>query len=155
MAQEGPKTFTDADLKAYDGTNPDLPILIAINGTIYDVSKGRKHYGPGGSYHFFAGADATRAFVTGCFDTDINPDLRGVEEMFLPRDDPEVDGLYSKSELKILREKEKREAKKEVDKALKHWYVFPLFADGRGGLMIGDIGSISLRIVGNTLRLDT
>jgi predicted heme/steroid binding protein len=121
--QEGPKQYTDADLKAYDGTNPDLPILLAVNGTIYDVSKGRKHYGPGGSYHFFAGADASRAFVTGCFDTDISPDMRGVEEMFLPHDDPEVDALYTKAELKIAKERERREARREVHEKLKHWYV--------------------------------
>jgi predicted heme/steroid binding protein len=122
--QEGPKQYTDADLKAYDGSNPDLPILLAVNGTIYDVSKGRKHYGPGGSYHFFAGADASRAFVTGCFDTDISPDMRGVEEMFLPHDDPEVDALYTKAELKIAKERERREARREVHEKLKHWYVF-------------------------------
>jgi predicted heme/steroid binding protein len=131
--QEGPKTYTDADLKAYDGSNPDLPILLAVNGTVYDVSKGRKHYGPGGSYHFFAGADASRAYVTGCFDTDISPDMRGVEEMFLPHDDPEVDALYTKAELKIARERERREARREVHEKLKHWYVFSVF--GRDGEM--------------------
>ena len=47
-------------------------------------------YGPGGSYSFFAGRDATRAFVTGCFDTDLNGDLRGVEQMFMPVDDEMV-----------------------------------------------------------------
>jgi predicted heme/steroid binding protein len=91
--QNGPIQYTDADLKAYDGTDPTKPILLAINGTIYDVSNGRKHYGPEGSYHLFAGADASRGFVTGCFDTDRTPDMRGVEEMFLPLDDPEIDGL--------------------------------------------------------------
>ena len=93
LPQNGPIQYTDADLKAYDGTDPTKPILLAINGTIYDVSNGRKHYGPGGSYHLFAGADASRGFVTGCFDTDRTPDMRGVEEMFLPLDDPEIDGL--------------------------------------------------------------
>ena len=122
--QNGPKQYTDADLKKYDGSNPDLPILLAINGTIYDVTLGRKHYGPGGSYHFFAGADASRAFVTNCFDTDITPDMRGVEMMFMPRDDPEVDGLYTSGQLKALREQERRRAKEEVHRALKHWTDF-------------------------------
>lgn len=88
------------------------------------MSAGRKHYGPGGSYHFFAGADASRAFVTNCFDTDITADMRGVEAMFLPRDDPEVDALYTRGELKALREQERRVAFKEVDKALRHWTEF-------------------------------
>lgn len=53
----------------------------------------------------FAGADASRAFVTGCFKEDRNPDLRGVEEMYLPLDDPEVDALYSEEEMKIQKVK--------------------------------------------------
>jgi len=50
--------------------------------------------------------------------------MRGVEEMFLPHDDPEVDALYTKAELKIAREKERREARREVHEKLKHWYGF-------------------------------
>jgi len=53
----------------------------------------------------FAGADASRAFVTGCFKEDRKPDMRGVEEMYLPLDDPEVDGLYSAEEMKIQKER--------------------------------------------------
>lgn len=123
---QGPKQYTDADLRAYDGSDPDLtkPILLAINGTIYDVSAGRRHYGPGGSYHFFAGADASRAFVTSCFDTDITPDMRGIEDMYIPVDDPEVDGLYSSGELKNLKHQERRKAKEQVHAALKHWTDF-------------------------------
>ncbi|TVY35004.1 Cytochrome P450 regulator [Lachnellula subtilissima] len=122
--QAGPKQYTDADLARYDGSNPDLPILLAINGTIYDVSAGRKFYGPGGSYSFFAGADASRAFVTNCFTEDRNPDLRGAELAFIPRDDAEVDGLYKSGELKNIKALEKRNAKLEVHKALKHWVDF-------------------------------
>jgi hypothetical protein len=59
--------------------------------------------------------------VTGCFDTDGIPDMRGLEEMFLPIDDNEIDGLYSNGQMKILREQERRKAKVEVYKALKHW----------------------------------
>ncbi|TVY38854.1 Membrane steroid-binding protein, partial [Lachnellula occidentalis] len=120
----GPKQYTDADLAAYDGTNPDLPILLAINGTIFDVSRGRKFYGPGGSYSFFAGADASRAFVTNCFTEDRNPDLRGAELAFIPRDNEEVDRLYSSGELKNIKALERRNAKLEVHKALKHWVDF-------------------------------
>jgi predicted heme/steroid binding protein len=120
----GPQQYTDADLAAYDGTDPEKPILLAINGTIYDVSNGRRHYGPGGSYHFFAGRDASRAFVTSCFAEDGNPDMRGVEEIFIPLDNPEVDALYTKGQLKALKEQERRNAKKEVDKALRHWVDF-------------------------------
>jgi len=42
-------------------------VYVGFFGKVYDVSKGKKHYGPDGSYHFFAGRDATKAFVTGKF----------------------------------------------------------------------------------------
>lgn len=125
ISQKGPVEYTDAALRAYDGSDPDpnKPILLAINGSIYDVSAGRRHYGPGGSYHFFSGADASRAFVTQCFDVDINPDMRGVEDMYIPMDNPEVDALYQSGQLKKLKQLERKLAKIEVHKALKHWYV--------------------------------
>ncbi|KAI4287105.1 MAG: hypothetical protein L6R35_003643, partial [Caloplaca aegaea] len=87
----GPITLTPHQLSLYNGTHhPHLPIYLALNGSIYDVSASPHLYGPGGPYAFFAGRDATRAFVTGCFDSDnLNGDLRGVEEMFLPLDDEE------------------------------------------------------------------
>lgn len=44
--------------------------------------------------------------------------------MFIPLDDPEVDALYTRGQLKALREQEKRKAKEEVHKALKHWVDF-------------------------------
>jgi len=133
----GPTSLTDADLTAFDGSDPTKPIYLAINGTIYDVSAGARHYGPGGSYHFFAGKDASRAFVTNCFEEDGNPDLRGVEEMFLPRDDEEVDQLFGKGELKALREQEKRKAKVEAYKALRHWVDF--FANNPKYPKIGEV----------------
>lgn len=40
-------------------------------------------YGPGGGYSFFAGRDAARAFVSGCFQDDLTWDLRGLEEMYI------------------------------------------------------------------------
>lgn len=41
------KDFTLKELKHYDGTQPDGRVLIAVNGHVYDVTKGRKFYGPG------------------------------------------------------------------------------------------------------------
>lgn len=57
-----PKEYwTEAELAAYDGTNdPDGPILLAADGLVFNVYKGRNFYGPGGEYHLFAGRDATR-----------------------------------------------------------------------------------------------
>ncbi|KAI9293345.1 cytochrome b5 [Neoconidiobolus thromboides FSU 785] len=73
-------TFTPKELAKYDGTNPDLPIYIAIDGEVYDVTNGKMYYGKGGSYHFFSGKDAARAYVTGCFKTHLTHDLRGLDE---------------------------------------------------------------------------
>ncbi|KAK3304709.1 uncharacterized protein B0T15DRAFT_251269 [Chaetomium strumarium] len=120
----GPIYLTPAELAAYDGTDPTKPIYLAINWTIYDVSANRRTYGPGGSYHYFAGCDAARAYVTGCFAEDRTPDMRGVEEMFLPLDDPAVDRHWSGAELAQLRAKERAEAEKKVHEGLAHWVDF-------------------------------
>lgn len=116
--------LTPAELARYDGSDPELPIYLAINGTVFDVSANRRTYGPGGSYNVFAGADASRGFVTGCFAEDRTADMRGVEKMFLPRDDPDVDRHIPADALARLRIDELREARKKVHDALAHWAQF-------------------------------
>ncbi|KAF5390638.1 hypothetical protein D9757_002651 [Collybiopsis confluens] len=73
------RLFSESKLAQYDGSVPGVPILLAIDGDVYDVSKG-KAYQPKGSYHYFAGVDASRAFATGCFGTHRTHDLRGITE---------------------------------------------------------------------------
>ncbi|TPX44266.1 hypothetical protein SeMB42_g04391 [Synchytrium endobioticum] len=83
MTQLFPATrnFTLEELKQYDGTDPAKPIYLAILGKVYDVSNGRGYYAkPNGSYSMFAGTDAGRAFVTGCFETHLTHDLRGLTD---------------------------------------------------------------------------
>ena len=41
---------------------------MALLGEVYDVARGGEYYGPGGGYSFFAGRDASRAYVTGKFE---------------------------------------------------------------------------------------
>lgn len=81
-------------------------------------------YGPGGHYNFFTGRDATRAFVTGCFQEDLTHDLSGVEEMFIPIDSEEEIGRLSSGERKIRREQDVRMARASVRKQVAHWEGF-------------------------------
>ncbi|KAK1392740.1 Membrane steroid-binding protein 2 [Heracleum sosnowskyi] len=55
--------ITEEELKAFDGTDPKKPLLMAIKGQIYDVSQGRMFYGPGMPYALFSGKEASRALA--------------------------------------------------------------------------------------------
>lgn len=72
-----------AELALYNGSDAALPIYIAINGSVFDVTRSPHLYGPGGPYAFFAGRDAARAFVTGCFSKpdEFTHDLRGLDPL--------------------------------------------------------------------------
>ena len=128
----GPVMLTDAQLAAYDGSDPAKPIYLALNGTIYDVSAGRRVYGPGGSYNVFAGKDAARGFITGCFAEDGTPDLRGAEYTYVPSDVPlpaEYDAAHGEGEtkekvsgaVKSYRANEVRRARKQVADTIEGW----------------------------------
>ncbi|XP_041376842.1 neuferricin-like [Gigantopelta aegis] len=64
-----PKLFSKTEVKRFTGVDGDS-VYLALLGRVYDVTRGRKHYGPDGGYHGFAGQDGTRAFVTGDFTPD-------------------------------------------------------------------------------------
>ncbi|XP_027357847.1 membrane steroid-binding protein 2-like isoform X2 [Abrus precatorius] len=70
---------TEEELKAYDGSDRDKPLLMAIKGQIYDVSQSRMFYGPGGPYALFAGKDASRALAKMSFEEkDLTGDISGL-----------------------------------------------------------------------------
>ncbi|XP_054727284.1 membrane-associated progesterone receptor component 1 [Anastrepha obliqua] len=58
------RDFSIQELRAYDGNGPDGRILIAVNGSVYDATKAKRFYGPGGPYASFAGRDASRNLAT-------------------------------------------------------------------------------------------
>jgi len=49
----GSKMFTISELERY--TNLENGLYLSILGQVFDVTKGEKHYGSGGSYHAFTG----------------------------------------------------------------------------------------------------
>jgi predicted heme/steroid binding protein len=138
----GPLLLSPSELSLYNGSDPNLPIYLGLNGSIYDVSVSPHFYGPGGSYGFFAGRDATRAYVTGCFEEDLTGDLRGVEEIFVPVDEEEEGGggggagmkeetREEKRERKLRREREWRIARASVRDVVRGWER--MFDGGKGG----------------------
>lgn len=56
------QVYTPEELFKWDGVN-GKKILIAVNHLVFDVSQSKKIYGPGGSYHSFAGIDASPFLV--------------------------------------------------------------------------------------------
>jgi len=72
------RLFSERYLAEFNGKD-GKPYYLAIDGDVFDVSKG-KAYQEGGSYHHFVGVDAARAFGTGCFQTHRTHDTRGMTE---------------------------------------------------------------------------
>ncbi|XVF09511.1 hypothetical protein REPUB_Repub07fG0099500 [Reevesia pubescens] len=73
--------ITEQDLRAYDGSEPKKPLLIAIKGQIYDVSSSTIFYGRGGPYAMFTGRDASRALAMLSFKPDdLTGNLEGLSE---------------------------------------------------------------------------
>ncbi|KAK4652205.1 Dihydrodipicolinate synthase [Podospora pseudocomata] len=71
------KTFTPRTLLPYNGEN-NMPVYLAVKGRVFDVTRGRNFYGPGGPYANFAGRDASRGLAKGSFDEDmLTKDLDG------------------------------------------------------------------------------
>jgi len=72
--------LTLAELSAYDGSDPSLPLYLSIRKRIYDMSSGSAYYGIGGPLNHMLGKEVTRALATGCFEsTGLTSDIRGLE----------------------------------------------------------------------------
>ncbi|KAI4877407.1 hypothetical protein NFI96_011705, partial [Prochilodus magdalenae] len=67
VAADSGRLLSQDELSLYNGRENSKGLYLAILGQVFDVEKGRRHYGPDGGYHFFTGRDASRAFVTGDF----------------------------------------------------------------------------------------
>ncbi len=51
----GFRVSTKEELTPYDGDEGSKGLYLGILGRVYDVSRGRDYYAPGGGYSFFAG----------------------------------------------------------------------------------------------------
>ncbi|KAK4146062.1 cytochrome b5-like heme/steroid binding domain-containing protein [Dichotomopilus funicola] len=93
------RTFTPRTLLPYNGADGS-PVYLAVRGRVFDVSRGRNFYGPGGPYENFAGRDASRGLACGSFDEEmLTKDLDGALDS--------LEGLEA-SELEALRGWEER-----------------------------------------------
>ncbi|TFY81679.1 hypothetical protein EWM64_g2332 [Hericium alpestre] len=65
--------YTPKSLVKYNGVDPEGGgrILLAIQGTVFDVTAGRNFYGPDGMYGNFAGRDASRGMAKQSFDVEM------------------------------------------------------------------------------------
>lgn len=92
--------LTLSELAKFDGLDPHLPIYVAVNGLVYDVSSAPRIYGPRGSYHKLAGKDAARVYVTGCFGIpeEYTFDLRGLDEEEVKHDIREWQHFYESNQ---------------------------------------------------------
>ncbi|KAF4983572.1 hypothetical protein FZEAL_1051 [Fusarium zealandicum] len=72
----------------------DRPVYLAVRGRVFDVSRGRNFYGPGGPYSNFAGRDASRGLACGSFDEDmLTEDLDGPLDKLDGLDDEQLEAL--------------------------------------------------------------
>ncbi|KAJ1821654.1 Dihydrodipicolinate synthase [Coemansia sp. RSA 2598] len=87
------RDFTPRELAAFDGKDESTPLYIAVKGTVYDVSKSRGFYGPGGAYANFSGRDASRGLAVSSFGTEVLADLDGPIDTLDDLDKTEIDSL--------------------------------------------------------------
>ena len=85
--ETGPRVFTKAELAQYVDASRGLKV--AICGQVFDVTKGAEFYAKGAGYGFFAGRDASLAFATGNFKTNLTDNVGAPASFFARR----VDGV--------------------------------------------------------------
>ena len=90
--RRGPRVFTKAELATY----VDKELKVAICGQVFDVTKGAEFYAKGAGYGFFAGRDASLAFATGNFKTNLTDNVGAPASFFVAARHPRehrVDGV--------------------------------------------------------------
>lgn len=71
--------ITLQELAKWNGMDPQRPLLLAVRGKVFDVSKGSSFYGPGKPYSVYAGKEISRALgKMSLEDKECNDDLEGL-----------------------------------------------------------------------------
>lgn len=97
---EPPRNFTTKQLRQFDGTidektDKPKPVYLSVDGFVFDVTKGRDFYGPGGPYEIFAGRECGAALATMSFDETLLDDLTACENLG-PGDKAELENWLEK-----------------------------------------------------------
>jgi len=91
-----PRNFTAVQLRKFDGTG-DNPLYLSVNKTVFDVSKAKDFYGPGGPYEIFAGRECGVALAKMSFDESHLDDYSGCSDDSLSHgEQAELDGWIEK-----------------------------------------------------------
>ncbi|CAL8283676.1 unnamed protein product [Lota lota] len=89
------RLFTEDELKRYDGSEDGQPILMAIKGVVFDVTKGKEFYGKAAPYNALVGRDSTRAIAKMSLDPgDLTPDTAGLTADQLSSLEKVFEGTY-------------------------------------------------------------
>lgn len=70
------KRYTKKDLSKFDGVQSEK-IFISVKNVVFDVTKSKSFYDPGGPYHTFAGRDASRGLAQQSFAASV---VNGIDE---------------------------------------------------------------------------
>lgn len=63
VSQDPGRLLSQEELSLYNGREDSKGLYLAILGQVFDVEKGRKHYGPDGGYRFFTGISPAHALI--------------------------------------------------------------------------------------------
>jgi membrane-associated progesterone receptor component len=91
------RNFTVAQLAEFNGQPADkeTAVYVSLNGIVFDVTKGRNFYGPGGPYELFAGHECGIALAKMSFDATYLDDLAGCNNLNFGEKN-ELDGWIEK-----------------------------------------------------------
>ena len=69
------KRYSERDLRRWIGKDGG-PLLMAVDGIVFDVTDGREFYAPSGCYHALVGHDATRLLAKGLLEPESDEEAR-------------------------------------------------------------------------------